>query len=312
MRGLRSRGGRLMPRLSTAYQAVLRSSIHSKKLNAVSWGAEALYFRLLCATDGAGRMAGDAFTVCAQVCTERMRDGGVDPAQVETFLEELESAQLIQRWLSKGEPYLALIGYFDAGNKQKVSTPEPPDMPPHPLVGDDSESIQTHPEPIKTTHPPDRGSESGDRGSGMREPESAAAPPPAAPQDNPTRATDPLAVPEPQSGRPPDVPERLWASWREKLHARVFEKLTIVAGRPWRTVMRGECNALAGFGLPPADGDRRTKRDRERLIERGSNIPVQRAFEWLEKLQDRCADKPKAYLDKALNGGPTPEEARSA
>ena len=224
--------GALMPRLSTAYQAVLRSVIHSKRLNSVSWAGEALYYRLLCASDGAGRMSGDAFTICAQVCTERMRNGQVDPQQVDALLVELEQANLVRRYRVEEELYLELVGYFDAGNKQKVSTPAPPDLPPQPPLGDSHPPLGDEPESIKTSHPPDRRSEIGDQqqqhvreGMADADPASTAEPP----AEVLAAAAEPSAEPESQAAPDPPPPEERKASkpgqgsalWTQELSSRL-------------------------------------------------------------------------------------------
>ncbi len=115
-----------MPRLSSAYQAVLRSCVDSVKVNSVSWGAEALYYRLLLISDGFGRYHGGARDVACKAATRRF-GASTDIEEIEGFLRELEQVGLLLRWSTGTEQHLQLQDYFDAGNRQKAAFPAPPD-----------------------------------------------------------------------------------------------------------------------------------------------------------------------------------------
>ena len=127
-----------MPRLSTNFQAVLRAYTESPRINAVSIGAEALFLRLVCLSDGAGRYYGDPFDVCARACTARMKNG-LTPDDVGGYLDELEGADLITKYEFAGQPYLHVNRYHDAGNRAKEEFPPPPGVPEPvpPATGDD-------------------------------------------------------------------------------------------------------------------------------------------------------------------------------
>ena len=114
-----------MPRLSTNYQAILRAYTESPRVNSVSIGAEALFVRLVCLSDGAGRYYGDPFDICARACTTRMKNG-LSPDDVADWLSELLLADLVSAYEVLGQPYLLVNRYHDAGNKAKEEFPPPP------------------------------------------------------------------------------------------------------------------------------------------------------------------------------------------
>ncbi len=137
-----------MGRLSSAYAGVLRSLPNSRRLNRVSWGAEALFGdRVLVLADPLGRYWGDGHTVACHACTERLRNGSTTPEQIEDFLVELERVGLLFRYTVDGERYLQVFEYFVGTKKDpkdpnapatpvRARFPEPPSVPPRPPVDD--------------------------------------------------------------------------------------------------------------------------------------------------------------------------------
>jgi len=118
-----------MGRLSKQYQAVYRSIVDSRRINSVSDGAEALYFRLLIVSDDFGRYHGEAFKVCARALTARWEAGRVSPADVEERLTELERAGSLRRYAVDGEVFLEIIDYADptADDRRTSKFPDPAD-----------------------------------------------------------------------------------------------------------------------------------------------------------------------------------------
>lgn len=190
-----------MPRLSSAYQAVLRSLVDSEKINRVSWGAEALYVRLLLVADGAGRYHGSAGMVAGKVATKRLLRRATDLDEIEGFLVELESVGLIYRY-GCGE-FLGIVDFFAGGAngegrgiRRAVAFPASPDGLPQPVALP----------PSYASGGPDRRSEIGDldRRSERRsggEPNAAAAGPP-------TVAEPPVAVPVDTPPKKPKKPRK--------------------------------------------------------------------------------------------------------
>jgi hypothetical protein len=117
-----------MPRLAVADQAILRSYVDSRRVNAVSWAAEALYLRLLCVSDGYGRYRADAHHVACHAAAERLREGPhqTTVAEIEGLLGELQAAGLAELYEVDGEAYLQLAGYYDGGDRHRSIYPPPP------------------------------------------------------------------------------------------------------------------------------------------------------------------------------------------
>jgi hypothetical protein len=118
-----------MARLSKAYQAVYKSIVDSRRINAVSDGAEALYFRLLCVSDDFGRFHGSAFRVAAGALAARFEANSVTVEQVEERLRELERVGAVERYEVEGERFLAIVGYSDpiAADRRVARFPTPPE-----------------------------------------------------------------------------------------------------------------------------------------------------------------------------------------
>lgn len=101
-----------MGRVSAQYTAVLRSSLMSKKLAAVSRDAEWLFLKLLLAIDSQGCFHAKPFNVCAQVLTPRFEAGTVTVADAKGWLDELEAAGLIARYEADGDELLQVCNFY--------------------------------------------------------------------------------------------------------------------------------------------------------------------------------------------------------
>ncbi len=95
-----------------AWNPLLRSVHESEKINAVSEGAEVLYYRLIAASDDAGRFYGDPQWVLAKLFTARMVAGQLDAKVVDRRLSELEKVGLLRRYDIGLARYIELIDAF--------------------------------------------------------------------------------------------------------------------------------------------------------------------------------------------------------
>lgn len=94
---------------SKSYHALLKSYPDSRKLNAVSEGAENLYLRLLAASDDRGRYWGEPTMVARKLYARRP---SVTDAMVDDRLGELERGGLMRRYTADGETCLELVGLY--------------------------------------------------------------------------------------------------------------------------------------------------------------------------------------------------------
>lgn len=112
--------------LSQDWVAVRRSALRSQKINAVSWGAEALFWRLLLACDDAGRYPADHGEMAAGPLKRRMLVGAVDVETAEQWLRELLDADLVVQYEVGGERFIEIVAFETKRRSPRVKCPPPP------------------------------------------------------------------------------------------------------------------------------------------------------------------------------------------
>lgn len=109
-----------------SFQGVLRSAIESKKLGKVSYHAEALYFRLLLASDGFGRFHAHALDVAVRCDPRRVRAGRGSIEETAAALDELAAAGLVERYTADECEYLQLTDYWQPTKTDRAPQAEHP------------------------------------------------------------------------------------------------------------------------------------------------------------------------------------------
>lgn len=142
-----------MARLSSNYQAVLRSLLDSDKAERVSMPAELLFFRLLLASDGCGRYTASPFRVLGRVLASRGEGGEVSTEQVAGWLDELAAVGLIERYEVEGKPYLQIANYYEPPSKGRTDEryPSPDEGQAVPPLGTSGPPIGDEPSPDVST-----------------------------------------------------------------------------------------------------------------------------------------------------------------
>ncbi len=132
-----------------AYNPLLKNVTDSDKLNAVSEGAECLYFRLIAQSDDAGRYSADPAWVLARLFTIRMGHG-LTAKSIADRLEELWKVDLIRFYHINDKRYLEMVNVFKTMRKDvktKLVYPQPVTEPvTHPLRTR-AEHVTLEPEP---------------------------------------------------------------------------------------------------------------------------------------------------------------------
>lgn len=98
-----------MARRCDSWVALLRSYPESDKLAACSFGAEALYVRLVALVGDDGLYPGHPGELLWPCFGPRARAGAVTAADVAVWLDELEAVELIRRYEADGRPMLAVL-----------------------------------------------------------------------------------------------------------------------------------------------------------------------------------------------------------
>jgi hypothetical protein len=91
------------------YNPLLKSYPDSEKINAVSEGAETLFTRLIAQSDDANHYYGDAPMVLGKLYTRRMALGQVNVKAVQTRIDELADARLIEIYEADGRHYIEIV-----------------------------------------------------------------------------------------------------------------------------------------------------------------------------------------------------------
>lgn len=91
---------------------LLCSTPESKKLNAVSEGAELLYLLMHAKADSNNNYYGDAFIILGKLLTERMARGEVNSELVDARLSELAKARLLVFYEADGWRYVHFLERF--------------------------------------------------------------------------------------------------------------------------------------------------------------------------------------------------------
>jgi len=92
-----------------SWTPLLKNFPQSRKLNAVSMGAENLFLRLLARCDDHSNYYGDAKIVCARVFSDRWANGEVSVDDVAGWLKELASKELVAFYKDNGDRFLHVV-----------------------------------------------------------------------------------------------------------------------------------------------------------------------------------------------------------
>ncbi len=117
----------------------------SPKTAKVSRDARLLFLGLLNESDDEGRQLGSARRIAGQVFPN---DTDISTDLVDKWLEELEGAEFIRRYVVENVPYVLVIGFTE---HQKVSHPSPSRLPPEcfvPYLGSGSRNMDLGSEPV--------------------------------------------------------------------------------------------------------------------------------------------------------------------
>ena len=124
------------------YNPLLKSCTESDKINAVSEGAEVLYYRLIAQCDDLGRYYGDPAWVLAKLFTARMAAGTLKAREVKERIAELAEIGLIRTYEHKGTQFIEVTEVF----KTFRNDYEPQPLFPEPLNEADTNSTRTRDE----------------------------------------------------------------------------------------------------------------------------------------------------------------------
>lgn len=93
------------------YRRVYAGFIKGRRINRVSIGAEAWFWRINAAADDFGNADADPWLCHAATAGRRARD--VTPDQVSAWVKELQAAGLVEFYESSGDKYLHVVGFTE-------------------------------------------------------------------------------------------------------------------------------------------------------------------------------------------------------
>lgn len=291
-----------MARVSNQYATVLRTSLGSQKMAAISMNAEWLFQRILVAVDCAGRYHGDAFEVACKLCTARMKAGQIQVPDVQAWLDELENVGLVARYIVEGEALLRVVEYFRPPNS-KIKPVFKPDPNEGNAFPSSAESIPLIGRPTQHNTTEHNTASSAREGAEPTEAE------PPSPDDGlaDARASDDRKVAGWQPW--PDVP----APYTDLLRPRIIETLEALA---WSVPVLPQMKpGLVAAGLAQALlqhwGQTPEAPQMNELVAMGprGTKAMQQTKTWIVQVTEAARQKanPKAYVEAALRNGPKPE-----
>lgn len=102
-------------------RAIYPEMCDSPSLGRCSILANALFPRLVAQADDQGRLAGDSYALLVACLGRHMREVRVD--QVDDALQELEQAEVVERYTVKGQAYLQLVSWWRWQSGQRRAYP---------------------------------------------------------------------------------------------------------------------------------------------------------------------------------------------
>ncbi len=117
-----------MSRSTIKWTPLLCSYPYSEKVNKCSFGAEALYTRLLAQSDINGNFYGDTKLVASRLFGYKIASGSVTEEDVANWISELELCGLIVIYWIDGskEKYIHIVNVFKTTSKQQIVAIYPP------------------------------------------------------------------------------------------------------------------------------------------------------------------------------------------
>lgn len=272
-----------MARLAQSYQAVRRSALDSERLARVTPASEALFYRLLLASDCQGRFHGSKEMVAFKATAKRLERNTITIEEVGASLDELETVGLIWIYVADGVRYLQIARYF-----------EPKDVRPKPVFPTPEGRAEDKPDTVEGQPRDSRGTEQG-----QAVPDVGTQTQPQTQHQAQPQAQHAAAVP-----RPEDIAEEVWGPWVREVEAVVVGQCPRVAKVQRDVLLDGLRQALVQ-SLPPLPTGKSLQDRRIAGRARARAKPVLDVTEWLLDLERRAQDNPvKAWLVAAVKGGP--------